>query len=199
MAMVVPKKSAAMTLNSSDGLRHLAFIWNGDAWLHPKRTPFVMLTTPVSFIHRLMQAKSCCDLGCLLLDEFHNPDAWNLFLLLLFITFKRRDDPRVRKMKCLLLTATWMGPTVTAAEKYLEDNDIHLPAVEVKRHDQHFQPTTLWDVVKRPDGWTDMNMYDRTVLALQRMSEWIWNAWGESAIALILAPCDKEVSFNSYN
>ena len=78
------KRTAASTLVYSEGLRGMACVWNGHAWIWPKTTPFVMLVTPLCLIHRFVGAAAWDDIAWLFLDEFHNRDT--LAFLLLTVT-----------------------------------------------------------------------------------------------------------------
>ena len=99
----------------------MARLWNGYEKLPPLQQPFLMLTTPVSFYHRLKNADDWADLGLLVLDEVHNKcDLMYLILAFVDELFKRRD-PRVQGLRVLLNTATASGAAVMQAERLLEE------------------------------------------------------------------------------
>ena len=193
-ALVLQKKTAASTLVYSAGLKRMAYVWNGDMWIWPKTTPFVMLVTPLCLIHRLVRAESWADIAWVLLDEFHNRDPLALLLLAVIVQLKEQRDPRVEQMRLALVSATRAGPIVAAAEQFLSRKGVTLPSVTVPHlAEPPFKPH-LWSVVPVPLGWSEMrDVYDRAVLAAKLMSEWIMDNWGESAVILFLPPGDQEV------
>ena len=102
----------------------MVYVWNGDEWMEPQSCPFVALTTPVSFFHRIRSAAEWKDVRWVTFDEIHGQGGLMVFLFAFFVSLLCAKDPRVRDMGILLMTATKEGPVVAAVEKVLMDAGI---------------------------------------------------------------------------
>ena len=61
LAHIIPRKLTSYTLYNFSQLpssdhASMVLVWNGDEWMRPESYLFVVLTTPVSFFHRIRSA-----------------------------------------------------------------------------------------------------------------------------------------------
>ncbi len=199
MAHVLAKKIAADSLmewysSSKDpAVRSMACLWNGDDWMWPRQTPFVMLTTHVSFFHRVRSAVSWADVAWFILDEFHNVEVLSLLFLALFVYLKKKGDPRVADARLLLMTATQTGPILRASLRFLEDQGISTSTVHVHPVAELPQRVHLWSVVTKPKEWVGMKSFERAARIAELMGNWVEREWCESAVILFIVAGEAEL------
>ena len=214
--LVLQKKLAAYTLfdyfvSEACGAAGMARVWNGDHKMWPAQQPFLMLTTPTSFYHRLKHADAWADVGLLVLDEVHNKDGLTHLILAFVLYLIQQQDPRVRHLKVLLVTATpgaaggasSSGETpacatpaaIREAVRLLEEAGVPSSSVEVEPGISHdaWKRIPLFEVVEQPRRWSRMTVLEQASEACVLMTDWLWREKWESAVLLLIVAGEKEM------
>ena len=120
-------------------------------------------------------------------------------LLMLFAKYfahlHQIQDPRVRSVKLVLVTATPDGCAIKAIAAALCDAGVpqatvHVPDVESA---SAFHRIPLWSVVEQPPTWQGLSTARKGCLAAALMAQWLWEKKKQSAQLLFIVPGQKEV------
>ena len=200
IAHVMPMKLAALSVRSHywknpwQAIRELPFIWNGDEKDGPHNRPFVMLSTPVPMLHRLMTASDYLDTSWLIIDELHSRNIYCMLLIALYVWMRRRDDHRLGAMKLLLMSATMEDPVVTQVTQFLTESGLAAGSFVVEPEKPPPQKVELYERVDLPENWKTMDGNVRAMTTMRLMSRWIRDNWRKGAVILVFCAGQAELA-----
>ena len=124
----------------------------------------------------------------------HSQDGFVDLMLAFFVSLLCAEDPRVRDMGILLMTATKEGPVVTAVEKLLTDAGIQAGQVEVPPLPGRptYRAIDLDEMEKLPHDWNRMSRLEKCCVAVHLMILHFRDKCRESAQILILVAGEKD-------
>ena len=185
---VVQTRSSARTIGdwyAQQGreTQRLLYRWYGGTETHerPRNDRFVCITTPVSLIHLLQQARGFDDIAYLFLDEIHQMNGLMLLICYWFCYLWRNNDPRVRHMRLVLCSATRFkadgnpsSPVIEAITSMLVDARldggpcVFVPA-PVQCTGKPFTTRDVWTVCTKPGGYSKASWQKRGCMAAEAM------------------------------
>ena len=170
-------------------------IWNGDIDGHrwPSQKSFMVLCTPRSFFHRMLNSESTEDVQHVMYDEVHDANPWTLFLL----SYHLCKIKQGKRITLYLITATPKTPIFYAIQQAITQNHLADSMLEVsvpprpgtkdRGKSSSEIPYTLL-----PKNFSILGWQQQTCACIEAIIGWATSK-NMSAAILVLVPGEKEI------